>query len=302
MSTISIILIAVSAALLGWAYKPKKLPPRRGETASEKFVIVSEDAYLSDDPFDIKGSSIDFVRALDKEGVRSDEIVPEAMRSFWVDVYLGNLMNGGFAQFVFNTRWDPTIIESVREGLAAMKARRHLKVFNEGAAVVEGWGPDGLKRFFEDAYTRQSKEMDELEPIDSKFFPLQERDDLTVLNANWLRRLPNLQVRTPGEMRAEIKRRVAAIPDIEARLQGALDSEPDYMKLMRALALKVGHKFTKATARGPTPHTDDQMVTAWNFITDHGHFYMVEADGKAIMYSGLTSLPVAEVERATFAD
>jgi hypothetical protein len=296
MSSISILLIGLGIGLTIWAYSPKRLPPRRGDTNSDKYVIVSDDAYLSDDPFDIKRSNFDYVNALVGEGLEYSEIVPDAMRSYWVDVYLGNFMNGGFEQFVFNTRWDPIVVRSVREGLAAMRAKRHLDVFNEGATIVESWGPEGLESFFQDAFKRGDKQTLAFGPISKKFFPLQERKDLTVLNANWLRRLPNLQVRTPGEMRAEIKRRVAAIPDLEARRLKALQDQPRYMKLMRALTLKAGHKLEKVTIRILTPHQSDKRVLAWNFLTDHGHFYMFEENGKAMMCSTLTRLVVAEVE------
>jgi len=63
-----------------------------------------------------------------------------------------------------------------------------------------------------------------------------------------------------------------------------------------ALSLEAGHTFSHATEGDPTHKHNGENVLAWHFITDKGHHYMVEADGRAIMYDGATRNPVAEID------
>jgi hypothetical protein len=97
-------------------------------------------------------------------------------------------------------------------------------------------------------------------------------------------------------VRAEVERRAAALPDREERKRAALENEPRYMKLMRALSLKAGQKFAHATAGDPTHQHNGKRVWAWHFITDKGHYYMVDADGRAVMFDGATNKPVTEID------
>jgi hypothetical protein len=39
-----------------------------------------------------------------------------------------------------------------------------------------------------------------------------------------------------------------------------------------------------------------KTVLAMHFITNKGHYFMVEVDGKAIMFDGTTRAKVAEIE------
>lgn len=68
-------------------------------------VIVSIDAMGSDDPCDLISSNIDVVNALLNEHLNPDEISIDALRSYYVDYFLSQLNNGGFSQFVYNSRW-----------------------------------------------------------------------------------------------------------------------------------------------------------------------------------------------------
>ncbi len=45
-----------------------------------------------------------------------------------------------------------------------------------------------------------------------------------------------------------------------------------------------------------THQHNGQRVLAWHFLTDKGHHYMVDADGKAVMFDGTTKEMVTEVE------
>jgi hypothetical protein len=44
--------------------------------------------------------------------------------------------NGGFAQFVYNTGWQPSVIGLVKEGLSAIGATKHAELFEKGEWLV----------------------------------------------------------------------------------------------------------------------------------------------------------------------
>jgi hypothetical protein len=67
-------------------------------TISSQAVIVSDRSYHSDDPYAIIQSNISFVNALFQAYIYPTEISADALRSYYVDYYLAQCNNGGFAQ------------------------------------------------------------------------------------------------------------------------------------------------------------------------------------------------------------
>jgi hypothetical protein len=262
----------------------------------DQSVIVSDQSFASTDPYDIISSNIELVNALFGEHLRADEIAPDALRSYYVDYYLAQVNNGGFSQFVYNSRWSLLMNGFIREGLAAMKAVEHLALFNDSAALVDRLGADRLQAFFESEYFGSNAERDALDANNDRFYELSETEDLIALNAAWLRSLPGLTVKTMDEIKAEIARCGAALPDRAERVRAALENEPRYMKLIRVLIAKAGHELSRVTAGDLNHQHNGQRVLAWHFLTDRGHHYMVDADGKALMFNGTTKEMVTEIE------
>jgi hypothetical protein len=262
----------------------------------DQSVIVSDQSFASTEPYDIISSNIELVNALFGEHLRADEIPPDALRSYYVDYYLAQVENGGFSQFVYNSHWSPLMNGFIREGLAGMKAVRHLALFDESAALVDRLGADGLQTFLESDYFDDNAERDSLDANNDRFSELSETEDLVALNAAWLRSLPNLRMMTADEIKAEVARRATALPDRAERVRAALENEPRYMKLIRALCGAAGHELSRVTGGDPTHEHNGTRVLAWHFLTDKGHHYMVDADGKAVMFNGTTKEMVTEVE------
>jgi hypothetical protein len=64
-------------------------------------IIVDQSSIASDNSdTDIVQSSINFTNLLFRQYYRIDEVSQNAMRSYDVDYYLAQMLNGGFAQFV----------------------------------------------------------------------------------------------------------------------------------------------------------------------------------------------------------
>lgn len=261
-------------------------------------VVVSEASLGDDDPESLICSNVDFVNSLLDEYLTDDEISPDALRSYYVDYYLAQVNNGGFSQFVYNSRWNPKMVRLVREGLQAMQATRHLALFDEGAQLVERLGHEGVDAFLESEYFGDNSDRDALNGLNDRFNELdEEEEDLQVLNASWLRRLPNLVVLSDEAMDDEVERRAQAVPDRESRIAAAEEDEPRFVELIRGLCDEAGQELVNVTIGDPTRVHEGVRTMAWHFITNEGHHHMVEVGGKAIMFRGdSTTDQVCEIE------
>jgi hypothetical protein len=257
-------------------------------------VVVTRESLADPEPRAVIQSNIEFINALFSEHVRQSEISRDALRSYYVDYYLCEVLNGGFSQFVYNSRWDPETIALVREGLARIGAPRHAELFGEGEALATA-RPSRLQSFFRSAFFGTNKERDRLDEVNERFTAIEESESLEGLNASWLRSRPDLIAVPERDMETEVRERASRIEDLETRKAEALAAEPRYMKLIRALCAAAGHSLQRVTAGDPTNQYEGKTVMAWHFITDKGHHYMVDLDDNAIMFVGKTREKVIEL-------
>lgn len=265
---------------------------------SDDAIVVLDSSVNSDEPYDIVQSNINYINALGQEYLRDEEISKDAYRSYYVDYYLSEINNGGFSQFVYNSRWNPPVIEFVREGLRAVNAPRHLELFEKAALFVKVLGPERLDAYFSSEYFGENPFRDLLNSVAGNFFDIDKTESLLDLNAAWLRRHPRLVVLSSEQMAGEIRRRGEAVPDRAARIAEAEAKAPPYLKNIRALCTKAGHKLEGLLALKPDFQYEGNTVVAFNFITDTGQglYRMIEVGTKAIMLDGETNKPVCEVE------
>lgn len=276
-------------------------------------IMVSDMDFKSADPEDIVQSNVYVVNALLGEYLRSKEISQAALTSYYVDYYLTQVNNGGFSQFVFNSNWQRETVALIRQGLRDMRAPRHLALFEEGVASVEALGDAGLAAYLSSDYSGENAVRDSLEATDGRFFALEESEDLVKLNARWLKRQPNLRVLSEEALRKEVERRAAALPDRAARAQAALDDEPRYMKLIRALCAEAGQTLQRVTAGDRTEIYDGKTIRRlsdeelqagkpgraeiiWYFVTDKGVHLIAEAGGRAAMFDNAARTKIAEID------
>jgi len=159
-------------------------------------VIVSQDSFNNtSDPTDIIASNISFVNVLQEEGYQG-QLCHEAQISYYIDYYQAQVKQGGFSLFVYHSGWNDELIALIQEGLAKIQASQHLAFFNKQVNLINNYDEMELARFLEGDYfgknpTREAFNNDE-------FFAIKE--NLTELNAHWLRNLPNLQALTIEQM------------------------------------------------------------------------------------------------------
>lgn len=261
---------------------------------------------------DVVDANVDVVNAMYAELLDVGEIAPSALRSYYVDFYLTQALDGGFAQYVFTAPDREEMDGYVRAGLEAMGARAHLDLFNRTAAAF-----DSLSEEEADAYLDGDSDLAEdpadgtdgapapdgvqrLEELDAEFEALLETEDITRLNAAWLRGQPDLLVLDDEELDVHIAERVSRIPDLAERQAEAAEEElmnvPEFELIIRELCDVAGHTLVKITRGDPHYDRNGQTVLAWHFTTDQGEFLMVEDDDEAFMIHPDSKEIVAAVE------
>jgi hypothetical protein len=264
-------------------------------------VVVAADSLRSDDPDAVVGASIQFVNRLRAEALLElEELSRDALMSYYVDYYAVQVANGGFSQFVWNTCWDGLLVGLVRDGLAAMGARRQAAAFEAGAAIVARLGPGRLAVFVEGEYFGSpNPEREALAAADDAIRDASREEDLTTLNDRWLRGLPDLVAEDDAGLRRLVERVAASVPDRAERRARARSEEPDYLKVVKALCARAGHAFDQVTAGDPAFEYDGVRTVGWHFWTDRGHFVAVgPAAGGAVMLDAESRAPVAELSPA----
>ncbi|MFF2246366.1 hypothetical protein ACFVTM_19575 [Arthrobacter sp. NPDC058130] len=263
---------------------------------------------------DVVDANVNVVNAMFEELLDADEISPTALRSYYVDFYLTQALAGGFAQYVFTVPEREDVDPYVREGLAAMGAAAHLDLFNRTVAAfgaltdtdvdtyldggsgwtlageTDGGAPgDGVS----DAVRR-------IEELDGEFESILETEDISALNAAWLRGQEDLLVLDDDDLDAHIAGRVARVPDLAERqaaaAEEALLDAPEFEQIIRELCDIAGHTLERITMGDPNYEHNGETTLAWHFTTEQGEFLMLEDDDEAFMLNPRTQEILAAVE------
>ncbi len=249
---------------------------------------------------DVVGDNVSVVNEMYRSLLNADEIAPNALRSYFVDFYLTQALDGGFAQYVFMTPDREELDTYIREGLEAMGAAAHLELFNRTAALYELLTETELQDYLEDGADSEGHRADgaaAMDALDAEFEDLFEAEDVTGLNAAWLRSQPGMLVLQEAELAAHIADRVAQIEDLEERrAEAELEDAPEFELIIRELCDVSGHELVKITMGDPNHEHNGETVLAWHFTTDQGEFIMVDGDEEALMMDPRTQEIIASVE------
>lgn len=259
---------------------------------------------------EIVDANVHVVNAMYTELLEADEIAADALRSYYVDFYLTQSRNGGFAEYVFAAPEREDLDTYVREGLEAMGALAHLDLFDRFVAAFGSLPEDEA-----DAYLDRDADGDAegdlaggvvpagvqlLDELDGEFEELLETEDITALNAAWLRGQDDLLVLDDEELDLHIAERVSRITNLPERqaeaAEEALLEAPEFELIIRELCDVAGHTLEKITMGDPNYDHNGGSVLAWHFSTDQGQFLMVEDGDEAFMINPGTREIVAAVE------
>lgn len=151
-------------------------------------IVVLSDSVNNDKYSAITSSNIDVVNSMLKQGVPERNLSMHALNSYYVDYYLAQVNNGGFSQFVYNSRWRPEILACIANGLREMGATKNIHLFEKCSDLVSELGKDRVDRFFYGKYFgSDNKERDFLNRYDGDFYSLQDEESIGKINAEWLR-------------------------------------------------------------------------------------------------------------------
>ncbi|MDI3212174.1 hypothetical protein [Arthrobacter sp. AL12] len=258
---------------------------------------------------DVVDANVDVVNTMYAELLDVGEITPNALRSYYVDFYLTQALGGGFAQYVFTAPEREDIDAYVRAGLENMGAAAHLDLFNRTVAAFEALSEEEA-----DAYLDGDADLDGgtaavegvpaaarlLEELDGEFEALLESEDITALNAAWLRGQSDLLVLDEEELERHIAERVSRIPNLAERQAEAAEDDlldtPEFEVIIRELCDVAGHTLVKITMGDPNYDHEGQRTLAWHFTTDQGEFLMLDDDQEAVMIHPDTKEILAAVE------
>ena len=157
-------------------------------------VTLSRQAVDSPEPYDAVQCNIDFVNLLIGEYFKAGELPADSLLSYYVDYYLSQVNNGGFAQFIYNSGLDDEINDWIAQGLQKMGAVRHVALFAQSLKRVREMPEDKLQTFFNSEFFGQNHERDALNESNEAFYALEDEEDLDEINGRWLRSLPNLKI------------------------------------------------------------------------------------------------------------
>lgn len=254
---------------------------------------------------DVVDANVDVVNAMYAELLDVGEIAPNALRSYYVDFYLTQALGGGFAQYVFTAPEREDIDAYVRAGLEDMGAAAHLDLFNRAVAAFEALSEEEADAYLDgdadlDGGTDVPAAVRLLEELDGEFEALLETEDITALNAAWLRGQADLLVLDEEELDRHIAERVSRIPDLAERQAEAAEDDlldtPEFEMIIRELCDVAGHTLLKITMGDPNYDHAGQTALAWHFTTDQGEFLMLDDDQQAVMIHPDTKEILAAVE------
>ncbi|HSO90098.1 MAG TPA: hypothetical protein VLR70_03000 [Arthrobacter sp.] len=278
------------------------LPATGYATVLPREIINGSDA-------DVVDANVDVVNVMYAELLDVEEIAPNALRSYYVDFYLTQALGGGFAQYVFTAPEREDIDAYIRTGLENMGASAHLDLFNRTVAAFEALSEEEA-----DAYLDRDADLDDatdgvpdavrlLEELDGEFETLLETEDITALNAAWLRGQADLLVLDDGDLDRHIAERVSRIPNLAERQAEAAEDDladtPEFEVIIRELCAVAGHTLLKITMGDPNYDHDGQTTLAWHFTTDQGEFLMLDDELEAVMIHPDSKEILAAVEFET---
>ncbi|MBQ1445492.1 MAG: hypothetical protein IIZ13_16745 [Renibacterium sp.] len=293
--------------------------------------ILSEESLAAGND-DVVDANVSIVNALFDGYLTDAEIAADALRSYYADFYLTQVLEGGFEQFIFTSDLDEDLLGYLREGLTAMGATEHLALLEKGlagfAALPEEEqdfylngslddddeddddydDEDDEARLADEAADDESDDDDDddadgvegpFDDLDEEIAVQNEHTDLTELNGAWLRGL-DLEVLPEADIDAAVDALSAALPDLAERQAAAAEAAqaqmPDFEIIIRELCDVAGYELQNITLGQPDFEYNGESGFAWHFSTDHGDFVMVEEETEAFMLEPATGKVVAAVE------
>ena len=251
-----------------------------------------------------------FAHELWERLVRDDEMPTQVINVSRVNYFVGQILNGGFLQFVHNSGWDKGLVEGVRTGLSAIGAEEHLAVYDGGARLIneayEKSGGQLNNDKFEATFDQLEREQLHNSRLSSR---LRRRVDHSwkwgdrwssaqILSARYISGWRGVQRVPAAAYPAALDSLAARIPDLAVRRQMREDARPWEKKAIDRMVAQAGLDHVWYTAFGAREY-DGRRMWCWNFTVGttpgEGHHQAIFVDGEAVMFKGNTGEIVARM-------
>ena len=174
-------------------------------------VTVAESAFDEAYPYSLHIAVFDFVNAALHAQYRPEELLQEAVRSYWLSEYIGTVANGGHASLVANLEFPPDMRRHVRTALVELGPPEAQAIFADLEAFAKRH-PARLERCHSGS--------DQIDPffyeLDDRYGALP-REGLMLAQRDWLLTRGWIEVLPDRAMAALRGRLVPPHPDADAR-------------------------------------------------------------------------------------
>ena len=262
----------------------------RGELLDH--VVISAESAQSADPARAVASNREVVDYLSQRHLPYEEMSAQAVGSYFVDRYLRRVLDGGVGAFVRDSRWDGLIVSSVGRTLPLIGAIRHAEVFERLWDAVEEMGAGGLSGLLDSEEPEAAAAPESFAALTEEFRQAQAVEDLVELNAAFLTGHPRTELVPEDQLAGFLEALVAGGPGADGPGEGGpAQSAPQVpvtkTHFERAIDLFCemrGMTLEAVTAGDPTFTYLGAPATAWHFLTDTGHFSVVDLGSTAVLF------------------
>jgi len=150
-------------------------------------ILVSKNAYDSDDQYALIQGVIVFVNHIRNQGIEPEQLNIDAVNSYFVDYYSSEFCDGAFSQFIHNSGATNFILDCVAEGLQKMSATKNLEFFLKCRQLVTDLSENELFEFQESEYFGENKIRDKIDVYKWEFFDIKKEECIEDLHYEWLK-------------------------------------------------------------------------------------------------------------------
>lgn len=245
---------------------------------------------------------VEYVNGLLARYFDLEELPPTAVQCYYVDYYMHQVLNGDIHQFVYNSRWNPMIVDSVSTALDTLDVPDQRALFREAREYIER-DQARLEAFLAGEYDSPATRpyMTDLENVGGHFFKrfIAHPDgaragqrQIAVANAAWVATWPDARWVAAAAFEKELDRLAAVIPDLPARRRSAEQSQPWQFKRIDEVMTTAGHRLLRLIG------VDGGE---WHLATDRGQHRVKFANREAMLLRGdgddvIARVPAPEAE------
>ncbi len=261
-------------------------------------ILIKKELYYSKEKYDRVTGLTDFVNLLFENYFYQHEIPEEALESYYVDYYNQEVIHGGIAQFVYNSKWKSEVVNHILNGLRNIGAKKHAELFEKLIHTVNELG-ERLYTFLGCDYFQENiKEREILNQLNKKFFSVDEMEDLVECNWQCIGSFKNIEIVGPDTWPLRMEDIFKSLPDRNEREQEAerlaKENESEEEKKIEEILEKAGQELLFINGINPGER-DGQIVYEWHVTTSTGDHYVIFQDDKVLLYDGDSHRVICEM-------